>query len=205
MKGVMDFLTELNEQQLMEWLEHFRSLGPLPGLILPFLKSFIPPLPTIVIVGGNAAVYGFWLGFLFSWIGLVAGCVTAFLLVRRFTGLSIIQRYIRKPRVERSMVWVRRNAFSYVFILSLFPVGPFVVVNIAAGFARMRVASFIIAVACGKAVMVFAVTLVGHDVQRFLQRPLELLYVIAFVLGSWWISKKLEQRLIRHHANKPKS
>lgn len=190
----MDYLIELDEQQLMEWLATLRAFGPLPALALPFLKSFIPPLPTIVIVGGNAAVYGLWPGFLYSWLGLVAGSVTAFLLVRRFTDLPFVQRYMRKPRVARSLAWVRRNAFGYVFLLSLFPIGPFVVINVAAGIARMRIRLFIIAAACGKAVMVFAVSLVGHDIGRFIRHPLELLYVLAFLAGSWWICRRLERR-----------
>lgn len=193
----MEFLTELNEQQLKELLERFRELGPLPGIILPFMKSFIPPLPTIVIVGGNAAVYGFWLGFLYSWVGIVAGCVTAFLIVRRFTDLSIVQRYVSRPRVQRSFVWVRRNAFSYVFLLSLFPVGPFIIINVLAGFVRMRLISFVIALASGKAVMVFAVTLIGHDIEYFIRNPLQIGYVVCFVLLSWWLSRKLERKFAK--------
>lgn len=190
----MDFLMELDEQQLLELLQRFRALGPLPGLLLPFLKSFVPPLPTIVIVGGNAAVYGLWLGFLYSWIGIVAGCVTSFLIVRRFSDLPFLRRYMKLSKVQRSLVWIRRNAFSYVFILSLFPVGPFIVINVVAGFVRMRFASFLIAIACGKAVMVFAVTLIGHDIGHFLRNPLQIGYVVLFVLLSLWLSKKLERK-----------
>lgn len=77
---MMDYFTE---QNIELFLERFRSLGPLPGILLTFLKSFVPPLPTIVIVGANAAIYGMWLGFLYSWIGLVSGSLLTFLLIRK--------------------------------------------------------------------------------------------------------------------------
>lgn len=63
----LDIMSWVTEENLRDWLERYRSLGPFPGIGLTFLKSFVPPLPTIVIVGMNAAVYGLWLGFLYSW------------------------------------------------------------------------------------------------------------------------------------------
>ncbi|WP_123043798.1 TVP38/TMEM64 family protein [Cohnella candidum] len=188
------YVSSLTEEDLKSWLERYRSLGPLPGILLTFAKSFIPPLPTILIVGVNAAVYGLWLGFLYSWIGIVAGCVTTFLIVRSIAGHPWLDRWAQKPKVQKSLAWVRRNAFSYVFLLSLFPVGPFVVINMAAAAARMSFRSFLIAIVFGKAIMVFAVSIIGHDVGRFIERPAELIYVVLFVGVSLYISKKIERR-----------
>ncbi|MFD0673302.1 TVP38/TMEM64 family protein [Cohnella sp. GCM10027633] len=191
---LLDGLTEENLQRL---LEQYRALGPLPGIALTFMKSFVPPLPTIVIIGVNATVYGLWLGFLYSWIGIVCGCLATFWIVRRIAGHPYLDRWARKPRVQTSLQWVRRNAFGYVFLLSLFPVGPFVVINMAAAIARMRPRSFFIAIVFGKAIMVMAVSIVGHDLMRFVRHPAELLYVVAFVGVSLWISKRIEARFAR--------
>ncbi|MBC8079631.1 MAG: TVP38/TMEM64 family protein [Gorillibacterium sp.] len=191
----MDMLVSIStwtEEDLRNLLEKYRALGPLPGIALTFLKSFIPPLPTIVIVGLNAAVYGLWLGFLYSWLGLVSGCLTTFLIVRKAASHRYFQRWARKPKVQKGMVWVRHNAFSYVFILSLFPVGPFVVINLVAALARMRLRSFAIALFFGKAIMVFAVSYIGSDLERFTRRPVDILYVLLFIGASLWISKKVE-------------
>lgn len=182
------------EAALMDLLEQYRSYGPLPGIILTFMKSFIPPLPTMLIVGVNAAVYGLWLGFLYSWIGIVSGCLVTFLIVRRVAGSPYMVKWAQKPKVAKSMLWVRRNAFSYVFLLSLFPVGPFVVVNMAAGMAQMRLKSFLIAICFGKAVMVLSISYIGHDLTRFMNNPLEIIYVLLFIGASLWISKKIEAR-----------
>ncbi|MNI37488.1 TVP38/TMEM64 family inner membrane protein YdjZ [compost metagenome] len=192
--GISDIMSYLTEDNLRSLLEQYRSFGPFPGILLTFLKSFIPPLPTVVIVGVNAAVYGLWLGFLYSWIGLVSGCLLTFLVVRKIAGHPYLERWAQKPKVQKSMVWVRRNAFSYVFLLSIFPVGPFVVINIAAGVARMRIRSFLIAVIAGKAIMIFAVSYIGHDLARFVNDPIQLLYVVVFLGLSLFISKKIEAR-----------
>lgn len=192
--NVSDLLASLTEENLRYWLETYREFGPLPGVLLTFAKSFIPPLPTALIVGVNAAVYGLWRGFLYSWIGMVAGCVVTFLIVRSIAGHPFFDRWVTKPKVNRSMVWVRRNAFSYVFLLSIFPVGPFVLVNMAAAVAQMKLRSYLIAIAAGKGIMVLSVSIIGHDVMRFVRNPAELLYVVLFLVLSFWACKKLEAK-----------
>ena len=194
---VTNLMSNLTEDNLMILLEQYRSYGPFPGIFLTFMKSFIPPLPTILIVGVNAAVYGFWLGFLYSWIGLVSGCLVTFLVVRKIATHPKLERWCQKPKVKKSMIWIRRNSFSYVFLLSIFPVGPFVVINMVAGVARMRLSSFIIAILSGKAIMVFSVSYIGYDLARFIQNPLQIVYVLVFIGLSLWLSKKIEARFTK--------
>ncbi|CAH0121624.1 MULTISPECIES: TVP38/TMEM64 family protein [unclassified Paenibacillus] len=193
----IDFKSVFTEQNIFMWLEQYRSYGPLPGILLTFLKSFVPPLPTIVLVGANAAAYGLWLGFLYSWIGIVAGCLASFLIIRKIAGHRFIERWSRKPKVQKSMVWIRRNAFSYVFVLSIFPVGPFVLVNAAAAVAKMSARSFLVAIVFGKAIMVFTVSLIGHDISQFIRYPEKIVYVLLFLFVSWFLCKKIESRLTR--------
>ncbi|MDF2670932.1 MAG: yhjE 2 [Paenibacillus sp.] len=195
--NVSDIMSNITEENLKALLDQYRSFGPFPGILLTFMKSFIPPLPTLLIVGVNAAVYGLWLGFLYSWIGMVSGCMVTFLIVRRIAGHRYLVRWASKPKVQKSMLWVRRNAFSYVFLLSMFPVGPFVVINMAAGLARMRIRSFFVALICGKAIMIMSVSYIGHDLSRFIEHPFQLLYVVLFLALSLIISKKIEARFTR--------
>lgn len=193
----LDLLSYMTEENLREWMERFRALGPLPGIFLTFLKSFVPPLPTAVIVGVNAAAYGLWLGFLYSWIGLVAGCMTTFLIVRAVASRPYFRRWAERPRVQKSLLWARRNAFSFVFILSMMPVGPFAIVNTAAAVVQMPRRAFLLAIAGGKAIMVLAVSYVGHDLARFVERPYELLYVVGFLAFSFWASRRAEAYFTR--------
>nr|WP_186812030.1 TVP38/TMEM64 family protein [Paenibacillus xylanexedens] len=193
----LDIMSYITEENIRYWLEQFRSLGPLPGILLTFMKSFVPPLPTLLIVGVNGAVYGLWAGFLYSWIGMVLGCTLTFLLVREIGKSAFVERWSSKPRVQRSMVWIRRNAFSYVFLLSIFPVGPFVIINVAAGIARMRLMSFLLAVGFGKGIMIFCVTYIGSNVAQFLEHPVRWIGVLLFIAVSLWASRKLERHFTR--------
>ncbi|AYB43662.1 TVP38/TMEM64 family protein [Paenibacillus lautus] len=197
LNGYLDIMSYFTQSNLEWFLDQFRALGPLPGILLTFLKSFIPPMPTIVIVGVNAAVYGLWAGFLYSWIGMVAGCFTTFLLVRKISGTPLIERWAKKPKVQRGMRWIQRNGFSYVFLLGILPVGPFVAVNVAAGLARMNVMSYLMAVTLGKGIMVFCVSYIGANLSDLMAEPFKLLGVLAFILLSLWSSRKLDSYFVR--------
>ncbi|WP_340005545.1 TVP38/TMEM64 family protein [Paenibacillus sp. FSL K6-0276] len=193
----LDIMSWLTEDNLRHLLEQYRSFGPFPGIALTFMKSFIPPLPTIAIVGLNGAVYGLWLGFLYSWIGLVAGCVTTFLIIQKVASHRYLRKWAERPKVAKSMTWVRQSGFSYVFLLSIFPVGPFVVINMAAGLAGMRFRSYLLALTVGKAIMVFAVSYIGNDLERFIRQPWEIIYVLVFIGLSLWGVKAIEARFAR--------
>lgn len=194
---LIHYITELTEENVLELLDRYRAIGPLFGIFITFMKSFIPPLPTIVIVGANAAAFGLWPGFLYSWIGLVLGCMTAFLLVRQVASHKYIARMSERPKVKKGLLWIQNNAFSYVFVLSILPVGPFAIVNVVAGIAKMSVRSYLIAIISGKAIMVFIVSYFGYDIVRIIHHPEQLLYMVLIIGASLWLSKQIEIRVTK--------
>lgn len=189
---ISQWLSYLTEENLKSWMNEYRSLGPLASMFLPFLKSFIPPLPTIVILGVNAAVYGLWIGFLYSWIGITAGSLTAFWLVRKLSEHRLLTRLVNSPKVDTTRRWIRNNGFNYVFLLSLFPVGPFTLLNVAAGLSGIRFRSFLIAIIFGRGIMVFAVSFIGADWSLYLENPWYLLLIVFFVFVCFVCSRSIE-------------
>lgn len=190
--SVSEFLSYFTEENIVRLLEKFRAFGPLPGILLTFMKSFIPPLPTLFIVGANGLVYG-WAGFLYSWIGLVGGSFFTFMVIRKLAGTKWVSRWAEKPKVQKSLIWIRRNAFSYVFLLGMFPMGPFVLVNMAAGIAQMRPRSFLLAATLGKGIMVFYVTFIGTNLGAIMEQPVILAGIVLFIGCTIWISRKIER------------
>src|SRR5690606_2303382 len=65
-------------ENIMDLIKEYRSLGPLPGLLLTMLEAFLPFLPLFLFVMANASAFGLWLGFLFSWLGATAGALIVF-------------------------------------------------------------------------------------------------------------------------------
>ena len=66
-------------EKVEQILQSYSAMGgPIAGILLPFLEAFLPFLPLIVIAFANAAAFGLWKGFFFTWLGSVLGTILVF-------------------------------------------------------------------------------------------------------------------------------
>ena len=116
----------LDADKIIELSQHYKALGPLIGILLPFIEAFLPFLPLVVFIIANAGAYGLWLGFILSWVGTVAGSYVVFLVIRKYGRNRILLFLTKKKRVQQLISWVERNgldrsSFSSVFLSLLQP------------------------------------------------------------------------------------
>lgn len=175
--------------------EQYRTLGPLIGIFLPFIESFLPFLPLFVIVVANASSYGLWIGFLLSWIGTVLGSFAVFLIVRRFGKHPRLQFFIRKEKVQKLIRWVDMRGISPLFILLCFPFTPSVLVNIVAGLSNIKKKYYLFVVMAGKFIMIASMSVLGYDLKALITDPVKLIFVGVGVFVLWLIGKWIEKHL----------
>ncbi|WP_245208117.1 TVP38/TMEM64 family protein [Sediminibacillus dalangtanensis] len=180
---------------LMQLLKTYEGLGPLPGILLPFIEAFLPFLPLVVFVLANAAAYGLLEGFLFSWIGASAGALCVFMLVRKLGNKRFFIWLRKNKQVERVTEWLERHGFGPLFLLMCFPFSPSSVINIVAALSKVSFQQFILAVLLGKTVMIFTIAFVGDSIVSFAQNPVKTIVVGICILLFWIFGKFLEQRL----------
>ncbi|UHA75012.1 TVP38/TMEM64 family protein [Paenibacillus sp. 481] len=194
MSELITMLKQIDRHQVADWLKQYSELGPLPGILFPFIEAFLPFLPLIVFVMANAAAYGLGLGFLYSWIGCCAGAFAIFWLARLFGGRfgAYIQR--KMPASQKLFKWMQEKGFTPLFLLLCFPFVPSSIINVAAGISTISFRMFMIAVMAGKSVMIFMMAFIGHDWQGFITQPWRIIVALVVLLGLWYGGKKLEAR-----------
>lgn len=194
----------MNSDSILEWitLEHiseliqqYRSFGPIPGILLPMLEALLPFLPLFVFVVANATAFGLWWGFLFSWIGAVAGSFLVFLVIRRYGQMRFFRFLQKHKQVQRLMEWVESHGFGPLFLLLCFPFTPSAIVNIVAGLSRVSLLQYGLAVIGGKAVMIFIISFVGYDIVSLIHQPVRTVIVGIIIFILWAVGKRLEVRL----------
>ncbi|HET7657971.1 MAG TPA: VTT domain-containing protein, partial [Bacillales bacterium] len=84
-------------------LEGYHSFGPLFGILLPLLESFLPILPLLLFVAANAAVYGFWMGAFLSWFGTCLGAVIVFYFFRMLARKRLKRWLEKSKKVSRTL------------------------------------------------------------------------------------------------------
>lgn len=125
-------------EHIMSLIQEYRALGPIPGILLIVIESFLPFLPLFLFVMANASAFGLWLGFLYSWLGACIGALLVFSLIRRYGQKRLLSFLPKHPQVRKLMDWVDRHGFGPLFLLLCFPFTPSAVVNIVAGLSKIR-------------------------------------------------------------------
>ncbi|UII56920.1 TVP38/TMEM64 family protein [Cytobacillus spongiae] len=185
-------------ENIMELIEHYRSFGPIPGILLPMVEAFLPFLPLFLFVMANANAFGLWFGFLFSWIGACLGALLVFSLVRKYGQKRILNFLKRHKKVEKLMSWVEDHGFGPLFLLLCFPFTPSAVVNIVAGLSKISIAQYMLAVLTGKMVMIFTISFVGYDIKSLITQPVRTAIVAVVILILWLVGKRIEGRMNNH-------
>lgn len=201
LREIGTFVKDIDMHQVEGWLQQYSNLGPLPGILLPFCEAFFPFLPLVVFVMGNAAAYGLWWGFLFSWIGVCAGAVVVFMLARMLGAKFGMYIQKRIPSTQHFFHWIQEKGFTPLFLLYCFPFTPSSLINIASGISTVPFSTFVIAVMSGKSVMIFMMAFIGHDWQGFVQQPWRIIIALFIFWLLWLVGKKLEKRY--HHPTDP--
>lgn len=187
-----DFMTLEN---ILSMLKQYRSFGPFPGILLPMLESFLPVFPLFLFVLANAAAFGLWLGFLYSWIGACSGALLVFFIVRKLGRTRFFSFLSRHKKVKKFMNWVERHGFGPLFLMLCFPFTPSSAINIVAALSRISVAQFILAVLIGKIVMIFMISFIGYDIVSLIVKPERTIIVFIVIFILWYIGKQIEKKL----------
>ncbi|MEK3915588.1 TVP38/TMEM64 family protein [Paenibacillus sp. FSL H7-0331] len=190
----IDQLAGLTWEDVEHYLNRYEALGPLPGILAPFIESLIPVLPLIAIIIANVNAYGLWEGALWSWIGVVSGAVCVFLFFRRF-GVRFRNFIERKyPKAGTFIGWLEQHGFTPIFVLACFPFTPSAFVNIVAGISKLPRRVFLIATASGKAVMILIVSVAGHDLGNLFKQPWKMVAILLVFALIWYAGRRLESR-----------
>lgn len=194
---LLHFKEYMTLENILDFLEQYAALGPIPGILLPFMEAFIPIFPLFVFVMANAAAFGLWKGFFYSWLGACAGALLVFFIARRLGQGKLFHLLNRRNQVTKLMDWIERHGFGPLFLMLCFPFTPSALINIVAGLAKVNTIQFILAVLLGKLVMIFTISWIGHDIVSLVKEPLKTVFLGIFIFVLWFVGKKVEAHLQR--------
>ncbi|GAB4073932.1 VTT domain-containing protein [Barrientosiimonas marina] len=195
--SMADWQNLFEQEKIQQLLQSYENLGPLPGILLPFIESFLPFLPLVVFVIANGAAYGLWKGFILSWIGACAGAVIVFWVIRKLGDKSLFKALRRNKQVRKVIGWVDRHGFGPLFLLMCFPFSPSSVIHVVSALSGISFRQFMLAVLMGKSIMIFSIAFVGSSIFEFAKNPVRTV-VVGGCIGLFWIlGKYIERRLQR--------
>ncbi len=187
----MEFLHQLGTLEFWRTLlDGFGDLGPLAPIALAMVESFFPPLPLIAIVALNVAAHGGFLGFAYSWIGVLLGGTLMFLLWRRVVKRFFWKVASRSEKLEKAQRWVSRFDVASLFMLSVLPFTPSSFMHFAFGISDFDEKRYLITMLLGKGAMVAMMALFGQSLVSSLKNPVYLILAVVLWGGMYWASKQ---------------
>lgn len=187
----MEFLHQLGTLDFWKTLlDGFGDLGPLAPIALAMVESFFPPLPLIAIVALNVAAHGCFLGFAYSWIGVLLGGTLMFLLWRRVVKRFFWKVASRSEKLEKAQQWVSRFDVASLFMLSVLPFTPSSFMHFAFGISDFDEKRYLITMLLGKGAMVAMMALFGQSIVSSLKNPVYLILAVVLWGGMYWASKQ---------------
>ena len=192
---VMAWLHQLGTLEFWQnLLEGFGNLGPIAPIFLAMVESFFPPLPLIAIVALNVAAHGGFLGFAYSWIGVILGGTIMFLLWRRVVKRFFWKIASRSQKLEKAERWVSRFDTASLFMLSVLPFTPSSFMHFAFGISDFDEKRYLITMLLGKGAMVAMMALFGQSLVSSMKNPVYLIFAIVIWAGMYWVSKQFCKR-----------
>ena len=190
----MDLFFEMDT--VISWLKQFGVWAVLVSLLLNIAISILGVVPTLLLSGANAVVFGMIPGFIISLLGEGLGAVISFFLYRWG---------IQKIKAVRSENWIwlqrlneasRGRRMILLLIARITPLIPSGVITFAAAISSMKFLDFIIITFLGKAPSIAMETLIGHDL-FFLNENLPRLAIsILFVVLIISLFRKRKKTII---------
>lgn len=163
------------------FINYVETWGPVAAILFPVLEAFFPVLPLVGFVIINVAVFGFFFGYLYSWIGNCLGSFLLFLLLKK-AGARRINERIKRSRYCSTLEKVRKKQLNLLFLLYCFPFTPSFLISGTAALTNMRTEMFLAILLPSKFVMLLSLAFIGQNVSSFFENPAKSLFFIVVII-----------------------
>lgn len=179
--------------QLEEWFDAFRQFGYIPGFIMLYLRAIVPVLPLTLYVVLLIHAYGLFPGIIISWLGIVSGTFTVFLICKKFVNTIRMKKLKSRKSVQRLISFIDRQGLIPLFVLLCFPFTPNTLINIIASLSHIKIKYYFFVLVISKLISITFLGVMGKEIFTIFTNPLRALIMIVLLVVLWFISKKVEK------------
>ncbi|EHJ06681.1 TVP38/TMEM64 family protein [Staphylococcus simiae] len=182
--------------QIEEWFEVLRQFGYVPGFVLLYLRAIVPVFPLALYILINIHTYGTIVGILISWLGLISGTFTVYLICKKLVNTDRMQRIKQRTSVQRLISFIDRQGLIPLFILLCFPFTPNTVINFVASLSHIKAKYYFIVLVISKLISTIILGLLGKEVTTIVSHPLRGILMLVGLVIFWFVGRKIEQHFM---------
>ena len=134
----------LNEEKIQEEISKLGVLAPLAFIALSFIQVTFIPLPGAITIIAGCYLFGAWLSFLYSYIGMFLGALFAFFLGRKIGRPFVVWVVGEKETVDYYLNKLKGKETIILFFMFLLPMFPDDILCCIAGMLPISYTLFIL-------------------------------------------------------------
>jgi uncharacterized membrane protein YdjX (TVP38/TMEM64 family) len=153
------------------------------SLFIMIIQNSFTVIPLILVITLNFYSFGFFYGFLWSWLSSVIAAMIIFLAIRFW-----FQDFVHsKVKNHQDMLdKIEHKGMRYVIYGRVFPFFPTSILNIIAGVSNISLRPFTIGTAIGNFFYFFVLALIPYGVFSTNINPLALIVIILLITGIFY-------------------
>ncbi len=175
------------------YLRSFGAWTVAVSILINIVINLSGILPTVLISGANAVVFGLGGGIVVSWFGECLGTVIAFVLWRSLLQKAARRLICRSPHLSLADEFSGKNGFKAMLVARLIPLAPSGLITLLGAVSSMSFTAMLWATLIGKLPSIVLEVLLGHQLafaQSNALRLLLLLLVVTSGYGYFWWRKR---------------
>ena len=152
---------EFNSYETFQhYIKQFGIFGPIVLIFVQAFQVVIPIMPGAVGYVSGSLCFGWFLGFVYNYIGISAGSLIAFLIARKY-GVKIVKHLFSDEKYEKYSDWATKSKSYTVFLIAtiVLPFFPDDFLCYFTGLTKMSFKKFAVIIILGKPWCILAYSL----------------------------------------------
>lgn len=137
-------ITNMSKEKLQEIIASTGVYGPLVFILVSFLQVTFIPIPSTITIVAGSFLFGPYLSFAYSYIGIILGSMFAFFLGRKLGRKFVYWVVGDKDTVEKYLQKLKGKEIIVLFFMFLFPFFPDDALCAIAGITSISYLGFLI-------------------------------------------------------------
>lgn len=158
--GAIYLLGGIEPTQIQAWLKSAGIWAPIAYIAL-YVVATVLVLPSTALNLTGGAIFGPWLGTLWTSLGAIIAAIVAFAFTRT-VGRETVAKQLA-GRWQAMDAEVRRGGLFYMFAIRLVPIMPYGLVNFAAGLTSISFKDYVLGTTIGTIPSVLPFVLIGSS------------------------------------------
>lgn len=138
-----------NPEAIKHYVAAAGPWGPIVFIAIQFLQILIAPIPGQAVGVLAGALFGPWLGTLYSMIGAILGFTTVFVLAK-LLGRPFVERFVKKDDLQKFDKITKKAGPFVLFLIFLLPGFPDDVICYLAGLSDIRIRTLVLVSIAGR-------------------------------------------------------